>query len=171
MNRRLITDKLTNANTTNIVNTEILATSASLPEYKIIVAKVKAIINIVANHGVFLEECTSASIVGIASSYFAIPKIILDPEISIISTVLVVANSASIVSTIVPLLPNALDAASARGALELEYVNHIYNGIFPCFLNGLLSLFLQIEFNDDMSTDLVFFGSIISSIKPFDAAT
>ncbi|WP_410967367.1 hypothetical protein, partial [Salmonella sp. SAL4436] len=76
---------------------EILATSVSLPEYSIIVAKVKAIIKIIANHGVFLAECTSESIGGIASSYFAIPKIILDPEISIIRTVLVVANSASIV--------------------------------------------------------------------------
>ena len=39
---------------------------------------------------------------------------------SIIRTVLVVAKSASIVSTITPLLPNALDAASARGASELD---------------------------------------------------
>jgi hypothetical protein len=117
---RIITEKLINANTTNMLNTEILAISASLPEYKIMVTKVKAVVNIVANHGVLLEEWTSASMPGIASSYFAIPKIILDPEISIISTVLVVANSARIVSTIVPLLPNAFDAASARGALELD---------------------------------------------------
>ena len=74
LNRRLITDRFTNTNTTNILNTEIRATSVSLPEYSIIVAKVKAIVNIIANHGVFLAECTSASIVGIASSYFAIPK-------------------------------------------------------------------------------------------------
>ena len=119
-NLRLITDKLTNANTTSILNTEMLAISASLPEYKIIVTKVKDVVNIVANHGVFLEGWTSASMPGIASSYFAIPKIILDPEISIIRTVLVVANSARIVSTNVPLLPNAFDAASARGALELD---------------------------------------------------
>ena len=126
-NLRLITDKLTNANTTNMLNTEILATSASLPEYKIIVTKVKAVVNIVANHGVFLDEWTSASMLGIASSYFAIPKIILDPEISIIRTVLVVANSARIVSTIMPLLPNALDAASARGAFELDNSSHPTN--------------------------------------------
>ena len=55
-NLRLITDKLTNANTTKILNTEILAISESLPEYNIIVTKVKAVVNIVANHGVFLEE-------------------------------------------------------------------------------------------------------------------
>ena len=39
-------------------------------------------------------------------------------------TVLVVANSARIVSTIIPLLPNALDAASARGAVELDNSSH-----------------------------------------------
>ena len=61
---------------------------------------------------------------GIASSYFAIPKIILDPEISIIRTVLVVANNAITVSMAVPLVPNALDAASARGALELDNSSH-----------------------------------------------
>lgn len=119
-NLRLITDKLTNAKTTKMLNTEILAISESLPEYSIIVTKVKAVVNTIANHGVFLEECTSESILGIASSYFAIPKIILDPEISIIRTVFVVANSARIVSTIMPLLPNTLDAASARGASELD---------------------------------------------------
>jgi hypothetical protein len=53
LNRRLITDRLTSANTTNIPNTEIPATSTSLPENKIIVATVKAIVNIVANHASF----------------------------------------------------------------------------------------------------------------------
>jgi hypothetical protein len=120
LNRSIITDKLTNANTTNMLNTETLAISESLPEYRIIVTKVKAVVNIVANHGVFLERCTSASIPGMASSYFAIPKIIRDPEISIMRTVLVVANRARIARTIVPLLPNAFDAASARGAFELD---------------------------------------------------
>jgi hypothetical protein len=37
-------------------NTEMLATSEILPVYRIIVAKVKAIVNIVANQGVLLEE-------------------------------------------------------------------------------------------------------------------
>lgn len=123
-NLRLITDKLINANTTNMLKTEILAISASLPEYKMMVTKVKAAVNIVANHGVLLEEWTSASVSGIASSYFAIPKIILEPEISIISTVLVVANSAKIVRIIVPLLPNAFEAASARGASERDNSSH-----------------------------------------------
>ena len=127
LNRRLITDRFTNANTTNILNTEILATSEILPVYRIIVAKVKAIVNIIANHGVFLEEWTSASIEGMALSYFAMPNIILDPDISIIRTVLVVANNARMVSMIIPLLPNALDAASARGAFDLDISSHPTN--------------------------------------------
>lgn len=127
LNRRLIADRLTNAKTTNMPNTEMLATSEILPVYRTIVATVKAIVNIVANHGVFLEEWISASMVGIASSYFAIPKIILDPDISIIRTVLVVANNARIVSKIIPLLPNALDAATASGAFDFDNSSHPTN--------------------------------------------
>lgn len=56
LNRSLITDRLTRAKTISIPNTEMLATSEILPVYKIIVAKVKAMVNIVANHGVLLEE-------------------------------------------------------------------------------------------------------------------
>jgi hypothetical protein len=55
-NRRFIRDRLTKANTTSILNTEIPATSVSLPEYRTIVATVKAETNIVDNHGVFREE-------------------------------------------------------------------------------------------------------------------
>ena len=56
LNLRLITDKLTNANTTKMLNTEILAKSESLPEYSTIVTKVKDVVNTIANHGVYLEE-------------------------------------------------------------------------------------------------------------------
>jgi hypothetical protein len=124
LNRRLMTEILTNANTSSILNTEILATSESLPEYRIIVAKVNAVVNTIASHGVFLEGCMSASILGIALSYFAIPKIILDPDISIIRAVLVVANRAKIVITNTPLLPKTLDAASASGASDLDNSSH-----------------------------------------------
>jgi hypothetical protein len=55
------------------------------------------------------------------------PKIILDPEISIIKTVLVVAKRASIVSIITPLLPRALDAARASGALDFDSSSHPTN--------------------------------------------
>lgn len=124
LNLSLITDRLTSAKTISMPNTEILATSEILPEYIIIVDKVKAMINIVANHGVLLEEWISASMVGIASSCFAIPKIILDPDINIIKTVLVVANNASMVKMIMPLFPSALDAAIASGALDFDNSSH-----------------------------------------------
>ena len=56
LNRSLITDRLTRAKTISIPKTEMLATSEILPAYIIIVARVKDMVNMVANHGVLLEE-------------------------------------------------------------------------------------------------------------------
>jgi hypothetical protein len=96
-----------------------------------------------------------------ASSCFAIPKIILDPDISIIKTVFVVANNASMVRTIMPLLPSALEAATASGALDFDSSSHPTRATVETATRMYIIVVTNIE--NIKALGIVLVGNLVSS--------
>ena len=53
----------------------------------------------------------------------------------------------------------------------LSFITILYNGMFECFLGGLVSFFVASICNALITLNLVFLGSITSSMYPYFAAT